>query len=62
MKAKDLIKELEKHPDWDVDFSIDISKEDIDYDRRAFGEDVIEIINSNSRKEFSVCIIGQLNY
>ena len=34
MKAKDLIKELEKHPDWEVTVSVDISKNEDENDRR----------------------------
>ena len=62
MKAKVLIKELEKHPEWEVTVSVDISTSDEDNDRRAFGDDVIEVINENTRQQFTICFDGYDNY
>ena len=62
MKAKDLIKELEKNPEWDVTVSVDISTGQEDSDRRAFGEDVIEVINENSCGQYTICLDGYDNY
>jgi hypothetical protein len=62
MKAKDLIKELEKNPDWEVTVSVDISKNEDENDRRAFGEQIIEVINENSSNQFTICFDGYDNY
>ena len=62
MKAKDLIKELEKHLDWEVTVSVDISKNEDENDRRAFGDKVIEVINDNSSNQFTICFDGYDNY
>lgn len=62
MKAKDLIKELEKHPEWEVSVSIDLSTNEDDNDRRAFGDKVIEVINENSCNRFTICFEGYDNY
>ena len=62
MKAKDLIKELEKHPEWEVTVSVDISKNEDENDRRAFGDKVIEVINENSGNQFTICFDGYDNY
>jgi len=60
MKAKDLIKELEKHPDWEVSVSIDISTTE-DSDRRIFGNDCIEVMNETNRNQFTICFNGYDN-
>jgi hypothetical protein len=62
MKAKDLIKELEKHSEWEVTVSIDISKNEDENDRRAFGDEVLEVINDNSSNQFTICFDGYDNY
>ena len=62
MKAKDLIKELKKHPDWEVTVSVDISKNEDENDRRAFGEQIIEVINENGSNQFTICFDGYDNY
>lgn len=62
MKAKDLIKELEKHPEREVTVSIDISKNEDENDRRAFGDEVLEVINDNSSNQFTICFDGYDNY
>ncbi len=62
MKAKDLIKVLEKHPEWEVSVSVDISKNEDENDRRAFGEEIIEVINENSSNQFTICFDGYDNY
>lgn len=62
MKAEDLIKELQKHPDWEVTVSVDISKNEDENDRRAFGEQIIEVINENSSNQFTICFDGYDNY
>jgi hypothetical protein len=49
MKAKDLIKELEKHPEWEVTVSVDISKNE-------------DVINENSSNQFTICFDGYDNY
>ena len=58
----DLIKELEKHPEWEVTVSVDISKNEDENDRRAFGEQIIEVINENSSNQFTICFDGYDNY
>jgi hypothetical protein len=62
MKAKDLIKELEKNPDWEVTVSVDISKNEDENDRRAFGDEIIEVVNENSSNQFTICFTGYDNY
>ena len=62
MKAKDLIKELEKYPEWEVTVSVDISKNENENDRRAFGEQILEVINENSSNQFTICFDGYDNY
>ena len=62
MKAKDLIKELEKNPEWEVTVSVDISTNEDENDRRAFGEQIIEVINENSSNQFTICFDGYDNY
>jgi hypothetical protein len=62
MKSKDLIKQLEKHPDWNVSVSVDISTNDEDADHRVFGDNIIEIIRENNRNQFTICLEGYDNY
>ena len=62
MKAKDLIKKLEKHPEWKVTSSVDISKNEDENDRRAFGEEITEVIKENSSNQFTICFDGYDNY
>ena len=62
MKAKDLIKQLAKHPEWEVTVSVDISKNEEEIDRRAFGDEIHEVINENSRQQFTICFDGYDNY
>jgi len=62
MKASELIKELEKNPDWDIIVSMDVSKNEDDSDRRIFGDKVIEVINERNRKEYVICLEGHDNY
>ena len=60
MKAKDLIKRLEKYPEYKVEVSVDISKNESEYDRRAFGEEVIETTIQN--RKITICFDGYDNY
>jgi len=62
MKAEELIKELEKHPEWEVDFSVDVSTGEEDSDRRVFGSEVIEVMRQDNLKMFTICLIGENNY
>lgn len=44
MNARELAEELMRHPDKDVTVSVDISKDENDWERRAFGE-IVEVMN-----------------
>lgn len=55
MKAKDLIKELERNPDSEVTVSIDISKGE-ENDNKVFWKKVIEVINESNQNRFTICM------
>ncbi len=61
MKAKDLIKILEKYPEFEISVSVDVSTNDEDFDKRAFGDNILEIIHNNSNKSLTLCLDGYLN-
>lgn len=64
MKAKDLIKILEKYPDHEVDISVDISVDvstcGFDFEKRAFSEEECDyqIVN----KTITLMFEGYVNY
>ena len=62
MKAKDLIKLLSEYPEYEVKLSVDVSTGEEDYDRRAFGTEITEVVQNHSRGEFDILAIGELNY
>lgn len=63
MKSKDLIKQLEKHPEWDVSVSVDISTGEEDADHRPFGDHVFEVMCEEHRNQFTICLEGYIfNY
>lgn len=59
MIAKVIAAELLKDPEMEVTCSVDISKNESDAGRRAFGDRVMEIITDGS--SITICFVGETN-
>lgn len=62
MKAKDLAEQLLKNPEFEVTVSVDISKGEDDYDHRAFGEEILEVMVEKSCKQITILTVGETNF
>ncbi len=67
MKAKELAEILLENPDAEVSVSVDVSTCEGDSGRRAFGEDVFEVIEGTTGgphgvvTDLTICLEGYLN-
>ena len=64
MKAKDLIKILEKNPDYDINISVDVSYnyDESTYSDRAFSSDYEDFQVVDSSKRIDLLFDGYVNF
>lgn len=56
MKSKDLIKQLEEHPEWDVSVSVDICTGEKDVVHIVFSDHVFEVMREENLNQFTICL------
>lgn len=62
MKAHELAKELLKNPNYEVKISVDVSNNDDDFNNRAFGEKIHEVMRHNFDNELIIISTGKTNF